>query len=94
MSDPGGCLHLFLPELLRAITIAVDDWVTVIRGWLGDRGCFAVMVSSALLVLVLAAVLGLDWGLWLALAGVLVLSVVMVGGRYRLGAGRRSESGD
>ncbi len=92
MSDPGGCLHLFLPQLLRAITIAVDGWVTVIRGWLGDRGCFAVMVSSALLVLVLAAVLGLDWGLWLALAGVLVLSVVMVGGRYRLGAGRRSES--
>ena len=80
---------------MRGIFKAIDEGLVSARHSWGERGCFVLLVSFALLAFILLlpifALLGIDSECWL-LAGFLVLFVIAVGSRYKLRYGPRSRN--
>ena len=88
-SQRDGCLETFLNPP------AIDDGLARVRDAVGDRGCFLLLVSAALLALILPILrFDLGWEWWLLLGGFLAMAVIGVASSYRLGAGALPRSND
>lgn len=90
--DPTGSADF----VLRGIFNAIDERLVSARHSWGERGCFVLLVSFALLAFILLlsifALLGLDSAGCLLLTGFLTLFVIAVGSRYKLRYGPHSRS--